>query len=80
MEIVRTDGGGSNFDDKRLKILRRMLKFFDLKIHKLHDHKGILNVYWYEYPSKSDINSVVCAWEFFREFEINHFLIHYSEL
>jgi hypothetical protein len=82
MKTLRTDGGGESFTDERLSILRKILIYYGInKIYKLHDHKGILTVYWKEKPDYEDKNKVKNIWsETFHEYEIEHKLITYITL
>ena len=55
MLIVRTCGSGTFHNDDRLQLLKQMIEYhtqYELskKIFKLHDHKGMLTVYWYQTP------------------------------
>lgn len=84
MIIVRTDGSGTFHSDDRLKLLKQMIEYHDIyklskKIFKLHDHKGNLSVYWFEFPTDSEKKIVLDAWEFLCEYNIEHFLIKIIE-
>ena len=48
-------------------------------IFKLHDHKGILTVYWFKTPIKQQIDILNEAWLFLGEPEINHKVIIINE-
>lgn len=81
MRILRTDGGGENFADERLKALRIMLSYHDLKhIYMLHDHKGCLCVIWEKNPTLEEKNIISDAWEFFNEYIVEHKLITFKEI
>jgi hypothetical protein len=81
MEILRTDGGGSYREDERLKSLRKILNvirsykihYDENKILKLHDHKGLLSVYWQLEPDDDQKNLLKYLWIQFGEYEIEHF-------
>ena len=82
MKTLRTDGGGENFSDERLSILRKMLIYFNIKkIYLLHDHKGLLTVVWSDTPTDLEKSKVKNIWEdSFYEYEINHKLLTYIDL
>lgn len=81
MKILRTDSGGESTTNERLMLLRKMLIYIDIKhIYKLHDHKGILTVYWETQPTQNQMKKVSEAWEFFFEFEIEHKLVNLIDL
>ena len=82
MKTLRTDGGGENFADARLSILRKLLIYWEIKkIDKLHDHKGILTVYWNEMPNEFEQNKVKSIWaDTFYEYEIYHKLVTYQKI
>ncbi len=81
MEILRTDGGGSYQQDERLESLRKILNVINSyhnrcdenKILKLHDHKGLLSVYWLLEPDSDQKNLLKYLWIQFGEYEIEHF-------
>lgn len=81
MIIVRTCGSGTNHNDERLKLLKQMVNYFGIseKIFKIHDHKGILTVYWFEYPTLHEKDVLKDAWEYLREYEINHIVVVINE-
>lgn len=72
MEILRTDGSYKGNDNHRLEMLRSMLKYHNLKINTLHDHKGELTVYWVNEPNDEQKDIVRLAWEFLFEYNITH--------
>lgn len=81
MRILRTDGGGESFADDRLRTLRKMLSYHELKhIYMLHDHKGNLCVIWEKQPTLEEKYIISNAWEFFNEYNIEHKLITFKEL
>lgn len=81
MKILRTDSGGESFTNDRLRTLRKMIMYFEIKnIYMLHDHKGMLTVIWESEPSANDLKKVSEAWEFFNEYEIYHKLVTFIEL
>jgi hypothetical protein len=82
MKTLRTDGGGENFADERLSILRKLLIYFGInKIEHLHDHKGMLTVFWKEVPNEIEKSKVANIWaDTFYEYEIEHKLLTYIEL
>lgn len=81
MKILRTDSGGESFTNERLRTLRKMIMYFEIKnIYMLHDHKGMLTVIWESEPSANDLKKVSEAWEFFNEYEIYHKLVTFIEL
>jgi hypothetical protein len=81
MKILRTDSGGENYTDERLRTLRKMLLHFEIKnIYLLHDHKGILTVIWDSEPNKQDLKKIEEAWEFFHEDQVYHKLVTFKEL
>lgn len=76
MEILRTDGGGRQYQNERLERVRETLSHCPIEsIGLIHDHKGDLNVYWLEEPTELSIKIVDLVWE--REFECNseHYLL-----
>lgn len=80
MILVRTDGGGTFHSDERLELLKKMIEYhshYDLskKIFKLHDHKGMLTVYWYQAPTDGEKEVIFNAWEFLCECHVEHYLI-----
>jgi hypothetical protein len=84
MIIVRTCGSGTDYNDDRLQLLKKMLEFpkyeeYYKKIFKLHDHKGTLSVYWYETPTEQEKSHLTNAWEYLREYNIEHFVITITE-
>lgn len=81
MRILRTDGGGESFTDERLRTLRKMLLYYEMKnIYMLHDHKGSLTVIWESTPSPNDLQKTKEAWEYFNEFLIEHKLVTFIKL
>ena len=81
MKILRTDGGGENLTDERLIIIRKMLYFFDIKnVTKLHDHKGLLTVFWNEKPNKWSVNKITEIWACFCEDYIEHKLLNLIDI
>lgn len=81
MKILRTDSGGESFTNDRLRTLRKMIMYFEIKnIYMLHDHKGMLTVIWESEPNVNDLKKVSEAWEFFNEYEIYHKLVTFIEL
>lgn len=81
MRILRTDGGGESFTDERLRIIRKMLEYYDIKnIYLLHDHKGLLTVVWESVPTDEQIEIVKEAWLFFGEDYIEFKLVHFQNL
>ena len=81
MKTLRTDGGGENFADERLKIVRSTLIYLGInKIYLLHDHKGLLTVVWEEFPTIFEKQKVLEIWETLAEYEIEHKLITYINL
>lgn len=84
MLIVRTCGSGTFHNDDRLQLLKQMIEYhtqYELskKIFKLHDHKGMLTVYWYQTPIDDEKDIVKDAWEFLREDHIEHCLIKITQ-
>jgi hypothetical protein len=81
MITVRTCGSGVSHNDERLQRLKEMVNYFDLsmKIFKLHDHKGMLTVYWFVRPTLEEQRILKHAWEFFCEYEISHVLVIINE-
>lgn len=84
MIIVRTCGSGTDYNDERLQLLKKMIEFpeheeLNKKIFKLHDHKGDLSVYWYENPTESQKEHVKHAWEYLRECNVEHYVITITE-
>ena len=76
MKILRTDGGGENLQNERLKVVRKMLFLMDVTgVYMLHDHKGILTVIWETEPDKFKKEKVKEAWLFFEEDQVEHKLI-----
>jgi hypothetical protein len=81
MRILRTDGAGENYADERLRTLRKMLTYHELKhIYMLHDHKGTLTVVWEKEPTKEEKETVSDGWSFFCEYEVEHKLITFKQL
>lgn len=81
MKILRTDGGGSSKNDKRLLILKDVIEFFNIKgVEELHDHKGNLKVTWAVKPSGGDKEIIKDFWNAFNEYEIEHVLIRQSSI
>jgi len=81
MKILRTDGGGEDYANERLKIVRSTLNYFSINhIHLLHDHKGTLTVVWEKHPSDEDKKKIVEIWETMCEYDIEHKLITYINL
>jgi hypothetical protein len=83
MILLRTDGGGASFNDERLRLVEKMLRFryrdeLQEKILKIHDHKGDLRVYWFNWPLQEDFDFVKSVWESFGEPEIVHFVSHFE--
>lgn len=84
MLIVRTCGSGTFHNDDRLQLLKQMIEYhtqYELskKIFKLHDHKGMLTVYWYQTPIDDEKKIVKDAWEFLCEDHIEHCLIKITQ-
>ena len=76
MKILRTDGGGEDLQNERLKVVRKMLFQIDVTgIYMLHDHKGYLTIIWEKEPNEYEKIKVNKAWYFFNEEETNHKLI-----
>ena len=81
MNILRTDGGGATYENKRLEIIRDILIYHEIfHINLLHDHKGILIVVWEKEPSNVDKIIVSNIWKIFNELEIEHKLVTYIDL
>lgn len=81
MKILRTDSGGESFTNDRLRTLRQMLMYFDIKnIYMLHDHKGILTVIWDSAPEPHILEKVIEAWNYFNEDLIEHKLVKFINL
>jgi hypothetical protein len=81
MKILRTDGGGEDLSNERLRMVRNILIYFDIKnIDLLHDHKGILTVFWKLVPNDFEKNKVTEIWVTFNEYEIEHKLVTYIDL
>ncbi|CAB5217770.1 hypothetical protein UFOVP207_26 [uncultured Caudovirales phage] len=85
MILLRTDGGGSSFNDERLIVVKNHLKFhyrdcLNSKIFKLHDHKGCLNVFWIGLPFQEDIDYIKGVWESFCEHELTHYYSSFKEI
>lgn len=81
MRILRTDGGGENFADERLRTIRKMLMYYEIKnIYLLHDHKGLLTVVWESKPSDDQLEITKTAWLFFDEDQIEHKLVEFKSL
>jgi len=76
MKTRRTDGGGENFSDERLKNCRNILNHLGLSdfIYELHDHKGILNVYWKRQPDNHEMKTLNDLWNVLCEYSINHYI------
>ena len=73
MIIKRTDSCGSDFNDSRLKLLKKCLTNVQVTgIYQLNDHKGNLTVVWEDEPSKENKNKVQSFWSAFCEDEIEH--------
>lgn len=81
MIIVRTCGSGTNYNDERLKLLEKQVEYLKLEtqIFKLHDHKGLLQVYWFTRPSTHEVNLINKLWEGYNEYSTSHFLIKINE-
>jgi hypothetical protein len=81
MKILRSDSGGETSANERLKNVRNILLYFDIdKINLLHDHKGLLTVFWEKVPSDFEKEKVKDVWELFHEYEVEHKLITYTDL
>ena len=85
MILLRTDGGGASYNDERLRVVEKHLKFnfreeLQEKIFKLHDHKGCLNVYWISNPNFEDIEYVNKVWESLCEYETKHYYSLFKEI
>jgi hypothetical protein len=81
MKILRTDGGGGNHADERLKLVRSFLNYYSInKIYLLHDHKGLLTVIWEESPTEFEKTKVSDIWEIMGECYIEHKLVNYINL
>lgn len=81
MITVRTCGSGTSHNNGRLELLKEMIGYFGIseKIFKLHDHKGILTVYWFVNPTLEEQEILKDAWEFLREYLINHVVVIINE-
>jgi hypothetical protein len=84
MILLRTDGSGSFYNDERLRVVEKYLKYIYSEkltdtIMKIHDHKGCLNVYWLIRPSKQDVFYIESIWNACCEYEVNHFLTKFNE-
>lgn len=85
MVLLRTDGGGASYNDERLKVVEKHLKYIyreELidKIYKIIDHKGCLNVYWVCRPNPSDIEYLNKLWESLNEYEVTHYQGVFTEI
>lgn len=80
MKVRRTCGGGENFTDERLKVIRSVLNHLGLSdaIYELHDHKGLLSVYWKIIPKDYDIQKINDVWGIFEEHYIHHYVGSYK--
>lgn len=73
MKILRTDGGGESLSNERLKMVKRILIYFEItNIDLLHDHKGLLTIVWKSEPNIFQKEKVISIWELFHEYEIEH--------
>lgn len=81
MRLLRTDGGGENFTDERLRTIRKMLEYYEIKnIYQLHDHKGLLTVTWESKPTERQVEIVKDAWLFFGEDFIEFKLVNFQNI
>jgi hypothetical protein len=74
MIIMRTDGGGTCYQNERLQQLKKVLEStpIETNILKLHDHKGNLTVYWDGIPTTQETLYLNLLWEFFNEYIVEH--------
>jgi hypothetical protein len=81
MRLLRTDGGGESFTNERLRTIRKMLEYYEIKnIYLLHDHKGLLTVVWESNPTKEQIKIVKDAWSFFGEDFIEFKIVNFQNI
>ena len=81
MRLLRTDGGGESFTNERLRTIRKMLEYYEIKnIYLLHDHKGLLTVVWESKPNERQIEIVKEAWAFFGEDFIEFKLVNFLNI
>ena len=81
MRLLRTDGGGESFTNERLRTIRKMLEYYEIKnIYLLHDHKGLLTVVWESNPTKEQIKIVKDAWLFFGEDFIEFKIVNFQNI
>lgn len=84
MILVRTCGSGTTHNDERLQLLRNMIEYkidnCSAKIFKLHDHKGLLSVYWFSEPDIHEISAVDECWSYLDTPDlINHYQVIISQ-
>ena len=79
MNILRTDGSGETTNDERLIAYRdRCIKsklFYEINL--LHDHEGILSIFWNTEPNEMQKRFTEMLWEEFNEPReyVEHYLI-----
>ena len=84
MILVRTCGSGTTHNDERLQLLTKMIEYkvdaCSAKIFKLHDHKGVLSVYWFSEPTEHEMYSVDQCWAYLdTEDFVNHYQVIISQ-
>ena len=73
MITKRTDSGGVNFKDNRLKLLQKCVESVNVTgIYQLNDHKGFLTVVWEGNPTKENKYKIQAFWSAFCEDQIEH--------
>lgn len=79
MNILRSDGSGETTNDERLKAYRdrcNKAKLF-YEINLLHDHEGILSIFWNIEPTEQQKLFTELLWEEFHEPRdyVEHYLV-----
>lgn len=64
-----------NYIDKRMAFLTQMVFYHELesKIQEIKDRQGYLTVTWKEFPHKSEIETIVLAWNFLCDYHTEHY-------
>jgi hypothetical protein len=84
MKTLRTQGAGETLKveaDQRLEIIKKILIWFEIThIDMLHDHKGLLTIFWNKMPDDYEKEKIKEIWGLFNEEEIEHKMVTYNKL
>jgi hypothetical protein len=82
--LVRIDGGGTDYDNSRLKLLWQLIKYKipeeHWKINEIEDFKGDLLITWDYLPEKDAKEIIDSLWNYLNEYNTKHQLIQLIQI